>query len=461
MNIVIIGGGDIGLHLARTLSKMDYGVVLIDSTFSKLEKAARDLDIVTKEGSATDWELLEELLELAPDLLVALTKNDEINLASCHIAKNLGYPLTIARVRSNMYLNRSRLNFERLFSTDHFISPEKLTAEAIGNMILIPESIASHFFANGAIELRTLKIPSKWRKGGIPLSKEELLELSDKVSIGLIQRKIVSNNKSKENVHETLIFPHNKDTLEAGDEVTFIGETEEIHQLHKKTFGISFKPIRSAIIVGGSLIGINLAKILEANQVHVRIIETDFEKCTKLSQVLPNTTIIHHNGADYHFLQSERVENADVFVACTRNDEVNFLAACVAKELGCFNTIISLSDTSYMPLIRSLGIKHAASPRLNATDRILSIAREKTLVSMIAMYDNQAEIMEVKVSMDCKIAGIPMKELESQLPSDLLISVIQSRGRTFTAQETRVLTPGDTVIVVSPPKYTNEIKKLF
>ncbi|MCB1180493.1 MAG: Trk system potassium transporter TrkA [Chlamydiia bacterium] len=460
MNIVIIGAGDIGLHLASIFSKVEYGVTLIDNNSDKLERASRDLDVAIKHGSATDWELLEELLELSPDFLIALTRNDEINLASCHIAKNLGYPQTIARVRSIKYLNTTRLNFERLFSTDHFISPEKLTADSIANMILIPGSIAIENFANGAVELRTIKIPPKWKKGGIPLKNRSALELPRQSMIGLVRRPGKRGEKPREWTKETILFPHGDDTIEVDDEVTFIGETDEIRKLHKM-IGLHPKTPKSVVIVGGSLIGIYLAKTLLENNIRVRIIEKDFAKCTMLTEMLPHATVLLHDGTDYRLLQSERVGSTDVFVACTRNDEVNFLSACVAKDLGCENTIISLSDISYCPLVQNLGIKHAASPRLNATNRILSISREKTIASMVSMYNSQAEIMEVKVSMDSKIAGIPIHELGPQLPLDFLIVVIQSRGRVFIADGTRVLTPGDTVIVISHPKHINEIKKLF
>jgi trk system potassium uptake protein TrkA len=456
MNIVIIGAGDIGLHLATLFSKFGYGIILIDHDSQKLEQASRDLDIATRLGSGTDWELLEELLEHSPDILIALTNDDEDNLVACSIAKNLGYPQTIARVRSSKYFRHSHLNFERLFSVDHLIGPEKLTAEAIANMVLIPGSIFTESFSHGAVQMRTIKIPQRWRKNHISLSHREELDLPPQMMVGLIRRTTEKGSKRKEEI----IFPHGNDFIFSDDEVTFIGETEAIRDLNKFV-GIPFHLPKTVIIVGGSLIGIYLAKSLQGKGIEIRIIEKEHQKCRELSDLLPNATIIHRNALDYAFLESERVGDADFFIACTRNDEVNFLSGSIARHLGCENVIISLSDNHLFPLVSHLGISHAASPRLHAANRILSIAREKSIASMVSMYDNQAEVMEVKVSIDSKIAGIPIRHLGAELPNDFLIVIIQSRGRIIIADGSRVLSPGDTVIVISHPRHVNEIRKLF
>lgn len=460
MNIVIIGAGDIGLHLATIFSQLNYGIVLVDLDAQKLERASRDLDVATRLGSGTDWQLLEDLLDLSPDIFIALTNDDETNLVACSIAKNLGYPQTIARVRSNHFFNQSRLSFERLFSVDHLIGPEKLTADAISEMILNSGAIATENFAHGSIQMRTLQVPEKWKKGDVQI-REQKLDLPPQMMIGLIRRQIFQAVKGKTVLkQESIIFPHGNDTLRAGDEVTFIGQTESMRDLHK-FFGVAQRIPKSVVIVGGSLIGINLAQTLQEHPIRVRILEKDYNKCTLLSEKLPHTTVIHRSGIDYQFLRSEKLEEVDVFVACTRNDEVNFLAGSIARELGCREVIISLSDTNYFPLTSRLGIAQAASPRIHAANRILSIAREQTIASMVSMYDNRAEIMEVKVSSHSKITGIPIRQLGPELPVDFLIVMIQSRGRIFIADGSRILSPGDTVVVISNPKYVNEIKKLF
>lgn len=448
MNVVIVGAGDIGLHVAALFSALEYGIVLIDKDPLKLEVAARDLDVITRASSGTDWELLEELRELSPDLLVALTDHDETNLVACSMAKNLGFPQTIARARSHKYFLPSPLFFERLFSVDYLIGPERLTAESLANMVLFPDAINIESFSHGNIQLRTMQIPPHWKKSSVSLKEKEKLSLPPNIMVALIKR------------GETIIFPHGNDVIQPNDEVTFIGETDAMDFLYDF---LKIKAVfpRSAVIVGGSLVGIELAKRLVHKQIKVTIIDKNFNKCRILSEILPTCTILYHNGADYSFLQSENIGSADVFIACTREDEVNFLASSVASDLGAKKVLLSLSDTHYLPLLKKLNIHQSASPRITAANRILSIAREKKVASMVSLYDSRAEVLEVKVSSDSKIAGIPLRHLGKEFPNDFLIAVIHSRGEVFVADGNRVLSPGDTAIVISHPRHIAEIKRLF
>lgn len=453
MNIVIIGAGDIGRYIASILSKDQHNIILIDTNSKKLEQAAWNIDIATKVGSGTDWQLLDDLLELAPDLLISLTNNDETNLVACSIAKHLGYPRTIARVHDNRFLNRTRLDFARMFEVDHFIGPEMLVANDILKYMVNPGSIAVENFAHGAVQMRTIAIPQKWRKIDKKLKD---LELPQGVMVGLIRREV----KEKNNVDHVVIFPHGDDYILPGDEVTFIGETDVIAEIHH-FFGISQKKVESVVIVGGSLTAISLAKLLEHRETDVRIIEKDYDTCCKLAEKLPYCTIIHHDAADFEYMKSEKIGMADVFVSCTNNDELNFLTGLLAKEVGCDEVIVMLTNTSYTSLVSQMGMVQAVSPRISAANHILSQILWGKVTSLISLYENQAEIMEINVSMDSKIVGIPLSELGPFLPKDFLIAMIQNRGRIMIAHGTRIISPGDTVIVITSPKHVSELEKIF
>ena len=189
--------------------------------------------------------------------MIALTNDDETNIVACSIAKHLGYPRTIARVRDNRYLNRTRLDFARIFDVDYFLSPELLVANDILKYMIAPGSLAVENFAHGAVQLRTIKVPDKWRKQDKSLRE---LNLPQGVMIGLIHRRIKDPSKKTSQEESKVIFPHGNDNILPGDEVTFIGETDVISEMHH-FFGVSHKTIKSVAIVGGCLTGINLAEI--------------------------------------------------------------------------------------------------------------------------------------------------------------------------------------------------------
>lgn len=452
MNIVIVGAGDIGLYIATLLSKQKHNVILIDKNGKRLEELAWEMDVAIREGSGTDWQLLDDLLEVKPDLFLAMTSHDETNLVSCSLAKHLGYPRTIARVKDNRFLNRTRLDFARLFHVDYFISPELLVAYDIYKHITSPRSLNFENFAHGEVQMRTIRIPASWSYYHQKLSD---LRLPKGIIIALIYRPSEGQEEDP-----TVIFPHGTDRIFPGDEVTLIGERDQMADIHY-FFGLGEKKAENIVIVGGSLVGINLAKILQGNRIHVRLIDRDHQHCLRLAEELPDCHIIHQDGTDLDFLLSEKVGQADYFVMCTPSDEVNVLGGLVAKEAGCEGVAIVLSNNRFVPLVNRLGIVQVASPKLTAANRVISLSASKAVTSLVSLYENEAEILELTVSLNSKIIGIPLSEVGPQLPKDFLIAMIQNRGRISIAKGDSIICPGDTVIVVSNPKYFQELEKIF
>ena len=454
MNIVVIGAGPIGSYIATLLSDQENNVILVDKDEKRLEEATRDLDVMTRVGSGSDWQLLDDLLELSPQLLLAMTTDDEINLVACSIAKNLGYPQTIARLHDERYFNRTRLDFERIFSVDHFVGPELLVAQDMFKAIVAPGSVAIESFAHGAVQMRTIVIPDNWHNAHKRLAS---LDLPDGIMIGLIRRSIDGEGGDS---HQQTIFPHGNDQILPGDQVTFIGEIDVVASVYQQ-FGIAEGEVKSAVIVGGTLLARNLVRLLESEGVSVKLIEGDYDRCCRLADSLPRTTIIHHDPTDLDFLRAERVASSDVFVPCLYNDEANLLASLLAKDAGCERVVSLVSDVRYVPIIRRLGIAQTVSSRGSVADRVLSLVRSHTVTSMVSLHENQAEILEVKVSLDSKFVGIPISEIGPHLPEDFLIAVIQNRGRVMVANGRRILSPGDTMIVISSPRHVGEFHKIF
>ena len=449
MNIVILGAGAKGSYLAKILGKEQHNVFLIDQDSNQLKKIGEDADVATVLGHGANWKLLDDLMENKPSLFIAITGDDEANLVACTIAKNLGYPQTISRVKDLGFLSRSRLDFGRLFFVDHFLGVEALTAHDILKNIMNPEDIAIENFAHGAIQMRTIVIPLSWNKNDTPLSK---LNLPKELLISLIRRKTEDN--------EEIIFPSGDDFIQPFDEITVVGETKIMYDLHS-IFMSQEKKVSSVIIAGGNAVALTLAKILARIKIKTKIIEIDENRCQELATLLPNTTIINKDATDITFLEAEEIQNSDIFIACTSDDKTNILIALLGKQLKCKKILSLISDINLSPMLRELDIHYTLSEKVNIANKILSIIHAKQVVSIASLCENQATIVEIKVSEDSELVGIPLSDLKGNLPQKVIIAAIENKGRVMIGKGNRVISPRDTLIIVCSPENINELQELF
>lgn len=449
MNIVILGAGSVGSYLATVLSQEGHSVIIIDRDPKALEKMARSADVATRLGSGTDWRLLEDLLEFSPQLFIAMSSDDTTNLVACTIAKNLGYPKTVARLRQSSFLDHLRLDFNRLFSVDHILGTEIIVAHDLFKAILNPGNCAIENFAHGTVQMRTMTVPKDFEYAGQPLSN---VRLSDHLLVGLIRRKI--------NEKESIIFPRGQDHLLPGDEVTFIGEAHAMHKL-PPLFGISGKKIQNVVLVGGEGVAHHLCRLLLEQHIAVKVLEQDMKRCEELSRQFPQATILNHDGTDFAFLTEEHIHTSDVFVACTASTETNILAAALAKQEGCKEVIALISDESFSPLLQQMGITYALSERASISRHVHAILHDDAVIAVASLYENRAKIMEVKISAESSIVGAPIADLKTSFPSNFLIAMIENRSGITVPRGSSVLTAGDTAIVICSPENVQDVENLF
>ena len=449
MNIVILGAGTKGSYLAKILGKEQHNVFLIDKDTNQLKKIGEEADIATIAGHAANWKLLDILLENKPSLFIALTGDDEANLVACTIAKNLGYPQTIARIKDLGFLSNSRLDFARLFFVDHFLGVESITAHDLLKNIMNPEDLAIENFAHGAIQMRTIVIPTIWKNYDIPLSK---LGLPDELVISLIRRKTEGK--------EEIIFPKGNDYIKPLDEITVVGETKIMYELHT-IFMSPEKEIRSVVIAGGSPVALALAKILARIKIKTTIIEKNYVRCKELADALPKSTIINKEATDITFLSSSEIKNSDIFIACTSDDKTNILISLIAKQIGCKKVLSLLSDITLSPILREQNIHYTMSEKVNIANRILSLIHAKRVISISSLCEDQANILEIKVSADSSLVGIPLSDLKGQLPPKSIIAAIENKGNVMIGKGDRVISPNDSIIIICSPEYVTELQELF
>lgn len=108
-NVMILGGSSIGEKTARTLSKDNFVVKLIEKNREKAEALAQELsDTLVINGDGRNLELLEEENIRQTDAFIAVTGNSETNIMSCLVAKSKGVKKTIALVENMDYIDISQ-----------------------------------------------------------------------------------------------------------------------------------------------------------------------------------------------------------------------------------------------------------------------------------------------------------------------------------------------------------------
>ncbi len=446
MNIVILGAGKIGSYVAATLSEEEHNVILIDQDIEALERVGREID-VARVHSFASTELLGRLLEQKVDLFFAATGNDETNLAFCAIAKKIGFPKTVCRIGARDYLVHPKLDFGSLFLVDHFLGPEVIAAQDLCKTLIHSKDLGVEHFAHGAIQMRTIQIPTLWDKGGAPISQ---LGLPDELIAGLIRRKMETG--------DVVLIPRGGDHILPGDQLTIFGKTSIMHKVHEIFHSLDAQT-KSVIIVGGSSLALHIAQFLSEQKIHIRIIEKKKKRCEELAEILPQATIIHRDGRDLELLRSEGVQDADAFIACTHFDETNFTIAALAKEAGAPKSIAFITNGQLISILSKVGVVAALSPRVHVANKILSILDEGSTLSVTSLSSDAAKIVEMKVAPTSKAIGTPIADLH--LPKDSLIAMIESKGQVMIGRGNQILKPEDVVIAICEATQIPKLQQLF
>ena len=131
MDIVIIGSGEVGHHLAEVLSKGEHRVSVIDSDKGRIRELQESLDVQAVEGDATVAEALTLAGVPKADLVVAATDKDLVNMLACTLSKKLGAKRVLLRVKDMARFDDFRFFYKGALGYDVLFSTEELAGEAV------------------------------------------------------------------------------------------------------------------------------------------------------------------------------------------------------------------------------------------------------------------------------------------------------------------------------------------
>ena len=301
-NIIILGAGQVGTSVAKSLATDGHNITVIDRDAPKLKELASKYDLRTVTGNAGHPPILKEAGIADCDLLIAVTEVDEINMMACKIASSIfNVPKRIARIRSSEYLDDPLLSVEEVFGISHVISPEVLLARHVENLVFYPEALQVLEFADRLVCLVAVRA----KVGGL-LVGDRIGNLHNHLKT--TDARIVAIFRGTSTVR-----PEADTVIEDGDEVFFLSRTADMRQVMKE-LRKSDRPVRRIMIAGGSEFSYRLAKDLEGSH-SVKLIEANQKRAQQLVAMLDKTVVLHGSENDIELLINEDIANVDLFVA--------------------------------------------------------------------------------------------------------------------------------------------------
>jgi trk system potassium uptake protein TrkA len=348
----------------------------------------------------------------------------------------------VARIRNLEYFSNDILL--QSLGINPAISPEIEAAKAVIRLIEVPFAADVDDFEDGKVKIIGFRIPSDSQLIGKAFKALNLKK--PKVLIGAIQR------------GDKIIIPSGNDTLKKNDIIYLPVRMEELDLVCDSIGGISMD-VKRVMILGGGRIGFYVAKTLEEQNLSVKIIEKDSERCKFLLKSLKKSVILNGDGSDQKLLKEENIQNMDVFAAISNNEELNIMASILAKSLGVKKVITIVNKTDYLPLANNLGIEAVLSPRLITASTILKYVRSDNILSLTTVAEGKAEIMEVEVKEGSAFTGKTL--LEFELPKKTLIgAIIRENDVIIPSGEDKILI-NDKLIIFTLRESIKQVEKLL
>lgn len=440
MRIIVIGAGKVGSTLASQLVKEGHEVVVMDTNQERLDELQNRIDIMTLCGNGASKEYLEEAEVAESDLVIAATSADEVNILSCFIARQIGASKTIARVRNPEYRNQLELMKEEL-GLSMIVNPELSAASEISRILRFPSANDVELFCRGHVELVEYTIGKD-----CPLCELSLKEIYVKYKIRVL---ICAVRRG-----DDITIPKGEFVLKEGDKINITASPKNIHDFFE-AIGSFKRPVKSVMIVGGSMIAYYLANQLIDMNIDVKIVDMNTKRCEELSEMLPKASIVCANATENDLLLEEGIMDFDGFVALTGLDEMNIIYGMYAKTKNVEKVITKVHHLSFPEVIESSGIESVVSPKLITAERISSYVRaiqnsysKNKVESLRRIVDNRIEALEFIVREDESFIGIPLKDLP--IKDNVLVAAIVRHGKAIIPGGSDTIKKGDSVVVITP-----------
>lgn len=450
MKIVIIGLGTIGRTILKNLSGEEHTVTIIDEEKNKIEHLIEKYDVYGVVGNGASMDIQNEAGVADAELVIALTRSDELNILACLVAKKVGAKNTIARVRNPDY-RKQILEMKDDLGISMVVNPERETADEIFNIVNLPSVAQIEHFAEGKVSLVEVVVGK-----GCSLIGETLISLGQKLATKVL---ICAVQRGDE-----VIIPSGRFEIREGDKIHFTSNAKMLGDFLAEV-NLVKSPLKNVMIVGGGRIGYYLADALSKKKYTVKLIENNMKQAEELAENLPRVTVVCGNGTQHDLLIEEGIEAMDAFVALTDIDEENMIVSMFANRKQVRKTITQIKSDDLYGILDELGIENNVSPKQVVANMIISYIRAlantvgSNVRTLYRLVNNQVEALEFSAKKQEKFFNKPLKELS--IKKNCLVACIIRQNEVIIPKGDDQIQLGDNVVVVTTHKNFDDLADVF
>ena len=413
-----------GQSVAESLVSERNDITVIDTDAERLRDLEGHFDLRGVVGNGIDPAVLAEAGANDTDLLIACAAQDETNLVCCKVAELMfNVPSRIARVRLSGLDPNGPLLGPKGFAVN-VICPEASLTRYISKLIEYPESMQVREFAGG----RACLVATRARFGAPMVGQTiaHIRELTPDVAM-----RVVAIYRRFPEEPDRFVPCSGSTRVEPGDEVFVLAAREHLpfvlSSLHRRA-GQPERKVRRIMIAGGGEVGLRLARKLgeDPGRFNAKILECDAARCVKLASELPShVLVLHGEGTDERLLESESIEDVDLFLALTDDDENNIMSSLLAKRMGARRVLALINRRSYADLMHGTQIDIALSPAQAMLGELLAHVRRGDVQAVHSLRRGVAEALEIVARGDRKSSRVVGRKVSDlSLPPDVHMGLI-------------------------------------
>ena len=458
MNIIICGAGRVGFTIAKILSEQGHSITVIDQSSEDIQKIDDTLDVKSIVGKATYPSILEKANASDADMIIAVTRNDEINMLICQIAFSIfNVQKKIARIRSQDYLNPkfTKVYNKENLPIDVIISPEIEIAKSLQRKLEAPGALDNVPFANNKIRLLEILINEKCSLKDIKLN--ELTKKFPKLNANIMG--VIREDKF-------IILKKNDIMIENDKAYVMINASQMKDTL--TAFGHNEKVSNKILIIGGGNIGFNLAKNLEKSfdSMRVKIIEKNKERAELIASELNDTIVINGDALDEEVLMEANLDESQTVLALTNDDEDNLMVSVLVEkfakdksDLSEKRTMALINKPNYSLLQSSLKIDDFIDPRMNTVSSILKHIHKGTIENAYSILNGEYEIIEAEIIETSELINKELKN--SNLPDEIRVGAILRGNDVIVPRSDFVFKKEDIVVLLAKKDFLHVVENMF